>query len=207
MKTAVGKFRAKLIQRGARGFIGLQRQFKIMDDDNSKTLDKAEFKKAVKDFRVGVTDEDIGTIWAAFDINGDGTISYDEFVRGVRGPMNKFRQALCKKAFTILDRDGSGEVDVSDIKGVYNASKHPDVLSGKKTEDEILGDFLETFESHHNLHANRRNDQTVTFEEFLEYYNNISASVDSDEYFELMMNNAWNLDKKRVTKKGWGGEA
>jgi Ca2+-binding EF-hand superfamily protein len=207
LKTAVGKFRAKLIQRGARGFIGLQRQFKIMDDNNSKTLDKDEFKKAVKDFRVGVSDEDIKTIWNHFDIDQSGEISYDEFVRGVRGPMNKGRQALVKKAFQILDRDGSGTVDSSDIKGVYNGSRHPDVLSGKKTEDEILGDFLETFESHHNLHAGRKNDQSVSFEEFLEYYNNVSASVDNDEYFELMMNNAWNLDKKRVTKKGWGGEA
>ena len=43
-------------------------------------------------------------------------------------------------------------------------------------------------------------------EEWLEYYNNVSMSIDDDAYFELMMNNAWNLDGKRVTKKGWGGE-
>lgn len=38
---------------------------------------------------------------------------------------------------------------MADIKGVYDARKHPDVLSGKKTEDEILGMFLDTFEVHH----------------------------------------------------------
>ena len=31
-------------------------------------------------------------------------------------------------------------------------------------------------------------------------------SIDNDAYFELMMNNAWNLDKSRVTRKGWAGE-
>jgi len=31
-------------------------------------------------------------------------------------------------------------------------------------------------------------------------------SIDNDEYFSLMMNNTWNLDGKRVTKKGWAGE-
>ncbi len=30
--------------------------------------------------------------------------------------------------------------------GVYNAKLHPDVKAGKKTEDEILGEFLDTFE-------------------------------------------------------------
>jgi hypothetical protein len=33
---------------------------------------------------------------------------------------------------------------------VYDASRHPDVKTGKKTEDEILIEFLETFEMHHN---------------------------------------------------------
>ena len=51
-----------------------------------------------------------------------------------------------KAAFDKLDRDGSGVIDINDIKGVYNARNHPDVKSGKKTEDEILGEFLETFE-------------------------------------------------------------
>jgi hypothetical protein len=45
-------FSQKLASRGARGIIGIQRQFKIADDDRSHDLDMYEFKKAVKDFRV-----------------------------------------------------------------------------------------------------------------------------------------------------------
>lgn len=37
-------------------------------------------------------------------------------------------------------------------------------------------------------------DKKVTWDEFLEYYNNISSSIDNDTYFELMMTNAWNLN-------------
>jgi hypothetical protein len=43
-------------------------------------------------------------------------------------------------------------------------------------------------------------------DEWIEYYNNVSMSIDDDKYFELMMNSAWNLDGSRVTKKGWAGE-
>jgi Ca2+-binding EF-hand superfamily protein len=60
--------------------------------------------------------------------------------------MNKFRQQIVRTAFKKIDKDGSGILDINDIKGVYNASRHPDVKSGKKTEDEVLGEFLETFE-------------------------------------------------------------
>jgi len=38
--------------RGARGILGLARIFKIMDDDRSGYLDKSEFNKALKDYRV-----------------------------------------------------------------------------------------------------------------------------------------------------------
>lgn len=69
-------------------------------------------------------------------------------------------------------------------------------------------EFLDTFEDHYcqgQGHNDSRNG-TITLDEWLEYYNNVSMSIDDDAYFELMMNNAWNLDGKKVTKKGWGGE-
>lgn len=43
-----------MAQRGARGILGLKRIFKIMDDDNSGYLDKKEFNKALKEYRVQV---------------------------------------------------------------------------------------------------------------------------------------------------------
>lgn len=106
-----------------------------MDDNNSKTLDKYEFKKALNDFRVAVPEEDIDVIFNAFDLNRDGTIDYDEFVRIIKGDLTPNRLALVKKAYAKLDKDGSGVVDIDDIKDVYNASRHPDVISGKKTPD------------------------------------------------------------------------
>ena len=52
----------------------------------------------------------------------------------------------------------------------------------KKTEDEILGEFLDTFEMHHSncvpftQVGGMGRDKSVTMEEFKEYYNHISAS-------------------------------
>ena len=33
----------------------------------------------------------------------------------------------------------------------------------------------------------------MSFAEFADYYANISASIDLDDYFELMMRNAWHI--------------
>ncbi len=69
---------------------------------------------------------------------------------------------LALRAFKIMDKDNSGVLDISDIKGVYNAKKHPDVIAGKKTEDEILFEFLDTFELHHSDHVEDKRDSRVT---------------------------------------------
>ena len=122
--------------------------------------------------------------------------------------MNAVRVAVVKKAFKLMDKDNSGVLDINDIRQQYNAKQHPLVKQGKKTEDEVLLEFFDTFEDHFcdmKGHADSR-DGKINMNEWIEYYNNVSMSIDDDAYFSLMMNNAWNLDNSKVTKKGWGGE-
>jgi calcyphosin len=59
-----------------------------MDDNNSGTIDMNEFKKAIRDFKIDLNETEIRQVFQAFDRDGSGEIDYDEFVRGVRGPMN-----------------------------------------------------------------------------------------------------------------------
>jgi hypothetical protein len=51
----------------------------------------------------------------------------------VVGPLNQFRTQIVVKAYKIIDYNGDGQLDINDIKGKYDASRHPDVKSGKKT--------------------------------------------------------------------------
>jgi len=198
------KFRERLISRGGRGFIGLQRQFKIFDDNNSKTLEYTEFLKACKDFKVDLNPNEIKILFNSFDNDGSGVVDYNEFLREVRGEMNDFRKKITLQAFDKLDQDRSGVVEISEIKALYNCKHHPDVKSGKKTEEEVYGEFIETFEMHHG-NTKGRKDKRCSREEFLEYYNNISASIDLDEYFEVMMNSAWKLTSQPdyMKNKAW----
>lgn len=48
-------FKQKLSNRGVRGIFGMSRVFKVMDDNNSGTLDIQEFWKALCDFRVPIS--------------------------------------------------------------------------------------------------------------------------------------------------------
>lgn len=198
-------FKEKLMARGARGLIGLSRQFKIMDDNNNKTLEFSEFAKALKDFRVDSNDEDLKKLFLYFDADGTGSIDYEEFIHRLRGELNNNRKGLVAQAFKKLDKTGDGIVNIEDLRGVYNASSHPEVRLGRKSEDDILCEFLDTLESHHNLYKGGQRDSQVNLEEFMEYYAHISASIDDDRYFELMIKNAWNFDGKTYAR-GWKAE-
>jgi Ca2+-binding EF-hand superfamily protein len=60
-----------------------------------------------------------------FDKNGDGSLDFNEFLIGIRGQPNNKRQAMIDKAFLKFDKDGSGTINIYDLKGVYNCKMHP----------------------------------------------------------------------------------
>lgn len=47
----------ELAKRGARGIVGLQRKFRIMDDNGDKAISLSEFKKAMHESNLNFNDE------------------------------------------------------------------------------------------------------------------------------------------------------
>lgn len=138
--------------------------------ENGHTLSPSEFER----------------IFKYFDKNNDGKVSYDEFLRGIRGQLNERRKALVCQAFDKLDKTGDGFVTVEDLVGVYDGSFHPKFKSGEMTQKDILSEFLCQWDT-------QEKDGCVSREEFCDYYSDVSASIDEDDYFEHMMKTAWQI--------------
>jgi len=98
-----------------------------------------------------------------YDVDGDGNITYEEFIQGTqvifksfdlilkmifynRDELTERKKKMVDKAFRFMDKDGSGKIDVKDIINIYDVSKNKDYIDKKKTREEILKEFLSSFE-------------------------------------------------------------
>ena len=182
-----------LNERGVQGICSIARNFRIIDENNSQTIDFDEFKQVCNMYNFGLDDKQLKMVFENFDSENIGEIDYDEFIRTLRGEMNEFRQNLVQNVFDKLDIKKSGEISFKELNNKYNAKNHPDVISGKISEEEALKEFIDTFQETYNYLCGTETNNIVTIEEFLEYYENVSMTIDEDDYFEYLLNNVWNL--------------
>jgi Ca2+-binding EF-hand superfamily protein len=110
---------------------GLGRVFRILDDNRNRQIEVKELQWGLKDFGIDLDDEMSACILAHFDKDNSGTVSFDEFLREMRGDLNANRLALIRKAYDKLDVNKDGSVKLDDIAKIYDVSQHPDVISGK----------------------------------------------------------------------------
>jgi Ca2+-binding EF-hand superfamily protein len=101
--------------------------------------------------------------------------------------MSQLRLNVINMAFQKLDKTRDGKISCEDLANVYNVKQHPKFLNGELTEHQVLKQFLDSFE------VSQHKDGVVSFDEFVNYYAGVSASIDSDIYFDHMMRNSWKL--------------
>ena len=81
-------------ERSANGLRGLRRMFKTMDRNGNGTLSPIEFKYAMRDYGLQLSDIEVTQIVKYFDTNKDGQLSFNEFLRAIRGDLNERRLGM-----------------------------------------------------------------------------------------------------------------
>ena len=211
IEDLLGHLRSILTQRGYSGIMSMRRTFMIIDENSNKKITFDEFEKLFKKYRYDLSPEEINNLFNYFDKDGSGFIDYDKFINGICGNLNKFRQDVLKQVFIKLDDDEKGYITVGQMRKEYNPKEHPLVRQGKRTEDEILAEFLDVLEYHFNLLIEKSddnldvNDVKVDFDDFCEFYKNISVCIEDDKYFEVMVLSEWGIKKdgKSLYQRTW----
>ncbi|XP_075603063.1 calcyphosin-2 isoform X1 [Balearica regulorum gibbericeps] len=186
-KKIQGMFRETLSKRGVRVVTGLGKYFRHVDKNRNGFLSQADFKEALKVFHLEIPEGDFESLWLILDDCKSDKVDYGEFTRAVFGETNEYRKAFVRKAYMKLDFNKTGSVPMVDIRKCYCAKKHPLVLSGKATEEEIQLSFLET------LGESCSNPNEVAYSEFEDYYEGLSVGIMDDDDFVNILRNSWGI--------------
>ncbi|XP_068257531.1 calcyphosin-2 [Nyctibius grandis] len=187
VKKIQGMLRETLSKRGVRVITGLGKYFRHIDKNRNGFLSQADFKEALKAFHLEIPEGDFESLWLILDDSKSDKVDYGEFTRAIFGEMNEYRKAFVRKAYMKLDFNKTGSVPMADIRKCYCAKKHPLVLAGKATEEEIQSSFLET------LGESCSNPNEVSYSEFENYYEGLSIGVMDDDDFVNILRNPWGI--------------
>lgn len=184
-EVLIAQVKEAINKRGAYAFRGLSKSFAAMDDRGDGNLDREDFKYGLRDYGIHLTDEEFDIVMEAFDRDGNGFISLTEFLAALRGELSAARREVVMHAFAKLDADCSGKVTIDDLRAVYNVQSHPGYSEG--AEERAYEEFLNNWDV-------QDRDGIVTASEFLQYYGDVGAGIQDDDYFVAMMKSAWKLE-------------
>ena len=163
------------------------------DADGTGVL-KPEFMKEMlqilaKIYRLDVSSSGYDRLFVGFS-DKYGMVKYKSLVQAVRGFLNEPRMKVVQQAFDKFEKDKWGRVMMKTIEDRYDVTEHPKVVSGEMTKTEAEFEFYSKFD--------KRSDQPVAFDEFVDVYEWISANCNEDEAFKTMVRSPWHLKSDDV---------
>ena len=175
-------------KRGVESIRSTGRVFRQFESyDGKDKVNKDDFLFGLRESGINLPKEDQDVILSFFEKDQDGMINFSEFLVALRGKPNDRRQAIIDKAFLKVDQEGNGMIDVTEIRQVYNCSKHPKVVSAEMSEEQVFAMFLKNFNDRNNLGK-------IDRKEWNDYYSAVSSSIENDDHFVIMMKTTWGLE-------------
>ena len=84
IEDLVTEVKNKILHRSSGGIKGIARIFRAMDDNGNRQLDVEDFRWGFIDYGFNLSQEEAQHLVTHFDRDGNGTVSYDEFLRALK---------------------------------------------------------------------------------------------------------------------------
>lgn len=174
--------------RGVDAFWDLRAYFENLSVKLRVTMgrfDKEDFKEAFIDWGSPFEAKFFDPIIDTLDPRKLGLVDFREFIGLVRGRMSDTRMETLNSVYSSLVTNHQGNVLLDQAAKRYDGRNHPLVGRRGLRPEETLLHFIEYLE------YNGRSSVVITRETFFNYFADLSAAVDDDEYFDAVIRSLW----------------
>ena len=205
----INLLRELLAKRGHKSIFIIQRMFYIYDNNQTGEIPFDKLCDIFEIYNINLTKEDIFDFFNILDKEHKGIIKYNDLIKILIDNINQNREMLIQKLFQHFNK-GNGFVLINDLKQKFNPMKHPDAINQIRNQEEILLDYIDSLEIFREYNGNLNNENIkngyMSFEDFSNFFKEISMSIIDDKLFDYLINNCWisdNIPEKNLQNNNY----
>ena len=196
---SINKLRNLLANRGMKSIFIIQRMLYIYDKNQSGEIPFNKLCDIFEIYNINIEREEIFEFFEFLDKEHKGVIKYNDLIMILINDINQNRKILIQNLFDKL-RKGKEYILLNDLKKYFNPDRHPDAIEHIKSRDEIAFDFFDSLEVFKEYNINLKNEAIIngimTYNDFENYFKEISVSIIEDKIFDYIINFCWEVDDK-----------
>ena len=192
----------ELIKKGVKGLLSLHYKFMTL----CSNVDKINMNEFINIFQLEHINFDINEfkdIFNYFSFNSENIyLDYYRFIRFFKKELNDNKLDVVEKIYLSLKNEyyhdnnyEEEEIPLNIIKNKYNAKKHPEVIDGKISENEIIKEFRDSFDINYEIfncqEKKGKNEKYVDFDMFANFYEYVSFLYSEDNEFINLLVSTW----------------
>lgn len=149
-------------------------------------VNKQTFIDAVKEAGMGLTEDDVNTVFTRLDRSGlAASIDPAEFSAALRYDFSLMREVWLFRVWESFPKNRSGNVLLKDLRAAFRPEGHPFVVQGRESAEAIRESFFSSFDTEVIP------DGIVTKQDFEQFYGALSCSVFDDETYLGILRGCW----------------
>lgn len=183
----------KLQRFGAKGILKLSASLRKYDTDLSNLITIDEYQASLEELRIDFTPEEIRGMFRYLESpKREGFMDYALLIRDLTSGMSATRRDIIRSTFDRFDAAQIRSVDLKQLKTLFNPRNHYDVKNGRRHADEVMDDFFACIDLFVGI---QRGVSSVNSEQFLEFWEHLSPSVQTDAEFETLLRNCFRYNE------------
>jgi Ca2+-binding EF-hand superfamily protein len=193
----INKLRQMFILQGIKSIFYFQRMLYVYDINHTGEISFTNLQNIIQAYNYNFSTEEIKTLFQFYDKENTGYIKYNYLFMEIFGNMDMMRYTLVKKLFDSFPKNENGSISIDVIKKSFCPIQHYEVVNGKRKTDEVYGEFLELIDIFREYASNLKGGvpkNDLTFEEFCDFFGEISLEIQNDYAFSNLIQNCWMIN-------------